>query len=93
MDIDLQAASSIRWRRGSLGRWHGPPFTRAWSCRWPAACEGGRQLGTAPQVLQHVGVCSHDAGCICVTHQDPEEQQVRGAEARAGPSLQDSRSA
>lgn len=55
--------------------------------------EGGHQLGTVPQVLQHMGVCSHDAGCICVTHQDPEEQQVGGAEARAGPSLQDSRSA
>ena len=54
---------------------------------------GGHQLGTALQVLQHMGVCSHDAGRIHVTHQDPKEQQVGGAEARAEPSLQDSRSA
>lgn len=45
------------------------------------------------QILQHMGVCSHDAGGVHVTHQDPEEQQVGGAEAWPGPALQDSRSA
>lgn len=54
---------------------------------------GGGQPMAALQILQHTGVRGHDAGRVHVAHQDPEEQQVRGAEPQAGSSLRDGRSA
>lgn len=54
---------------------------------------GRSQPGAALQVLQHMGVRGHNAGCVHVTHQDPKEQEVGSAEPRGRPSLQDSRSA
>lgn len=69
---------------------HGPPFCQ--QCV-QGGLLGRGQPGAALQVLQHVGVRGHNAGCIHVTHQDPEEQEVGSAEPRVRPSLQDSRSA